>query len=422
MQRYLIPAYRQAGSLLDTNILKLHKSLVTAVVQLIKDIVLGGQYAEKAIETVIGSNPKWGSRDRSFIVETTIVLVRNYRLATYLSGQEWGSSDINHWQLFAAWWLKEGSELPEWTEFDGLDKAFVDARYEAAQKHRAIFFSLPDWLDELGVKELGADAWIKEVEAMHQSPSVVLRVNTTRISPAKLAERFAKQEIETHMLPWAPDALVLAKRKHLTNLPEFKEGLFEIQDAASQLIAPLLQLKPGQMVIDACAGAGGKTLQIADIMRNQGRIAAMEPEAIKLKNTDIRSKRAGFNIIQSVHLSSPEVIKQYTGKADRLLLDVPCSGLGVLKRNADAKWKLTPEHIAEVQQLQQRILTEYWPMLKPGGIMVYATCSILPSEDEKQVEQLLESTSQFELLEQHYYLPSELGFDGFYAAVLQRKK
>ncbi|CAN5390535.1 class I SAM-dependent methyltransferase [soil metagenome] len=401
---------------------RLHKTLVTAVVQLIKDIVPGGQYAEKGIEQVISSNPKWGSRDRSFIVETTIVLVRNYRLATYLSGQEWGSDNINHWHLFGAWWLHDGFELPQWPEFEGLDKDFVDARFEAAQRHRAIFFSLPDWLDELGVKELGADAWLKELAAMHQSPSVVLRVNTFRISPEKLAERLAKQEIETYTLPWAPDALVLAKRKHLMNLPEFKEGLFEIQDAASQLVVPLLQLKPGQMVIDACAGAGGKTLQIADLMRNQGRIAALEPEAIKLKNTDMRSKRAGFNIIQSVHLSSPEVIKQYTAKADRLLLDVPCSGLGVLKRNADAKWKLTLAHVQEVEQLQQRILTDYWPMLKPSGIMVYATCSILPSEDEKQVEHFLEDNTQFELLQQQYYLPSEWGFDGFYAAVLQRKK
>jgi 16S rRNA (cytosine967-C5)-methyltransferase len=400
---------------------RLHKVLVQATTLLVAEIVPGGQYAEKAIEQTLGSNPRWGSRDRSFIVETTMALVRNYRLAAYLSGQVWDGGTVNHWHLFGAWWLHQYSELPEWPEFEGLDKASVSQRFQEAQGNRAILFSLPDWLDELGSAEMGAAAWAKEVEAMHHQAQVVLRVNTFKIKPEKLAERLARQGIETNTLTWAPDALVLDKRKHLLNLPEFKEGLFEIQDAASQLVTPLLQLKAGQMVIDACAGAGGKTLQIADLMRNQGRIAALEPEAIKLRNTDLRSRRAGYNIIQSVHLSSPEVIKQYEGKADRLLLDVPCSGLGVLKRNADAKWKLTAAHIAEVILLQQHILGQYWCMVKTKGIMVYATCSILPSEDEKQVLAFLQSHPQFELLSQQYFLPSEWGFDGFYAAVLQRK-
>lgn len=401
---------------------RLHKVLVQATAQLVADIVPGGQYAEKAIEGALGSHPKWGSRDRSFVVETTSTLVRNYRLAAHLSGQVWNGGQVNHWLLFGAWWLHQGYELPLWPEFEGLDEATVSERFGEAQNQRATLYSLPDWLDQLGLQQLGEEAWTKEIAAMHQVPNVVLRVNTFRISVGKLAERLAKQEIETTTLPWAPDALVLTKRKHLLNLPEFKEGLFEVQDAASQLIAPLLQLKPGQMVVDACAGAGGKTLHIADLMRNQGRIAAMEPEAIKLRNTDARARRAGFNIIQSVHLASPEVVKQYTHKADRLLLDVPCSGLGVLRRNADAKWKLTPEHIETVERLQQQILGSYWAMLKPGGIMVYATCSILPSEDEKQVAAFLQANSNFTLLHQDYFLPSQWGFDGFYAAVLQRKK
>ncbi len=400
---------------------RLHRVLVQAVVNLVAEIVPGGQYAEKAIEQTLGSQPKWGSRDRSFVVETTIALVRNYRLAAFLSGKEWDGGDVNHWHLFGAWWLHQGHELPDWEAFEALEKDKLGERFEAAASQRAILFSLPNWLDELGEKELGAEAWGKEIAAMHQPASVVLRVNTLRISPAKLAERLEKHSIETTTLPWAPDALVLVKRRHLLNLPEFKEGLFEIQDAASQLIVPLMQLQPGQMVVDACAGAGGKTLQIADVMGNKGRIAAMEPEAIKLKNTSLRSRRAGFSIINSVHLSSPAVLDKYAGKADRLLLDVPCSGLGVLKRNADAKWKLTPEHIEEVKQLQQSILGSYHTMLKQGGLMVYATCSVLPSEDAKQVEHFLSANSNFALLEQHYYLPSQYGFDGFYAAVLQKK-
>lgn len=401
---------------------RLHKNLAQAVANLVEEIVPGGQYAEKAIEQTLGSQPKWGSRDRSFVVETTMALVRNYRLAAHLSGQAWDGAQVNHWHLLGAWWLHQGFELPDWEAFEGLEKNKLTERFEVAASQRAILFSLPDWLDELGEKELGTDAWSKEIAAMHQPASVVLRVNTLHISPAKLAERLDQHGIETTTLPWAPDALVLVKRRHLLNLPEFKEGLFEIQDAASQLIVPLMQLQPGQMVIDACAGAGGKALQMADIMGNKGRIAALEPEAIKLKNTDLRSRRAGFNIINSVHLSSPAALDKYAGKADRLLLDVPCSGLGVLKRNADAKWKLTPAHIEEVKQLQQSILGSYHNMLKPGGLMVYATCSILPSEDAQQVKHFLADNDNFELLEQHYFLPSQYGFDGFYAAVLQKKQ
>ncbi len=401
-------------------LVRLHKVLAQAVVHLVADIVPGGQYAEKAIEQALGSNPKWGSRDRSFVVETTNALVRNYRLAAYLSGQQWDGPETNHWHLFGAWWLHQGHELPDWPEFEGLDKEAIPQRFQEAKGQRAILYSLPDWLDELGTQQLGTEAWQREVAAMHQQPSVVLRANTFRISPAKLAERLAKQDIETHTLPWAPDALVLAKRRHLLNLPEFKEGLFEIQDAASQLVVPLLQLRPGHAVIDACAGAGGKTLHMADLMRNQGRITALEPEAIKLRNTELRSRRAGYGIIRPVQLASPDIIDQYAATADRLLLDVPCSGLGVLKRNPDAKWKLTPQHIQDVERQQQDILGRYWKMLKPGGLMVYATCSILPSEDEKPVQAFLQQHPDFQLLEQHYYWPSEYGFDGFYAAVLKR--
>lgn len=401
---------------------RLHRVLVQAVINLAAEIVPGGQYAEKAIEQTLGSQPKWGSRDRSFVVETTMELVRNYRLAAFQSGQQWDSDGVDHWHLFGGWWLHQGYELPEWQEFEGLEQDKVSARWAKAQETRAIKYSLPDWLDALGEQELGAVAWQKELEAMHQTASVVLRVNTVRISPAKLAGRLEKHGIETTTLPWAPDALVLVKRRHLLNLPEFKEGLFEVQDAASQLIVPLMQLQPGQMVIDACAGAGGKTLQIADAMGNKGRVTALEPEAVKLKNTDLRSRRAGFNIINPVQITGPAVIEKLAGKADRLLLDVPCSGLGVLKRNADAKWKLTPEHINEVIELQQTILGSYHTMLKPGGVMVYATCSILPSEDSGQVKKFLTNNGDFEWLEEHYYLPSEYGFDGFYAAVLQKKK
>ena len=174
-------------------------------------------------------------------------------------------------------------------------------------------------------------------------------------------------------------------------------------------------------VIDACAGGGGKTLHLAALMKNKGRIIAMDTEAWKLDELKKRARRAGVGNIEPRVIESSKTIKRLENSADRLLLDVPCSGLGVIKRNPDAKWKLTPEFMERVKELQQHILADYSTMLKTNGLMVYSTCSLLPSENEKQVEKFLESRKdKFELLEQKWLKPSE-GFDGFYMALIQRK-
>ena len=197
--------------------------------------------------------------------------------------------------------------------------------------------------------------------------------------------------------------------------------MFEVQDAASQFIAPFLRVSPGMRVIDACAGAGGKTLHLAAIMKNKGRIIAMDVEAFKLEELQKRAKRAGVNNLEIKHIESSKTIKRLENSADRLLLDVPCSGLGVLKRNPDAKWKLSPEFIENVKELQQHILQDYCSMLKKDGLMVYSTCSVLPSENERQVEKFLERNGdKFELVDQKHIWPTE-GFDGFYMALLRKK-
>jgi 16S rRNA (cytosine967-C5)-methyltransferase len=174
-------------------------------------------------------------------------------------------------------------------------------------------------------------------------------------------------------------------------------------------------------VIDACAGAGGKSLHLAALLKNKGRIVALDTVDWKLEELKKRAKRAGAaDIIETRVIESMKSIKRLYDSADRLLLDVPCSGLGVLKRNPDAKWKLSEEFIKEVRQTQSTILNEYSPMVKPGGLMVYSTCSILPSENEKQVETFLNSNQgKFELIEENHLLPSE-GFDGFYMALIRR--
>ncbi len=212
----------------------------------------------------------------------------------------------------------------------------------------------------------------------------------------------------------------LEKRQNVFGWEEYKKGFFEVQDAGSQLIAEFLDVKPGERVIDACAGAGGKALSLAASMNNSGRLIAMDVEEHKLLELKKRAKRNGISNIET-RLIEGKTVKRQRETADKLLLDVPCSGLGVIKRNPDAKWKLRPEFMAEVQQTQQHILRDYSKMLKVGGKMVYATCSILPSENEKQVEKFLAENKDFVLIKDRHVLPSETGFDGFYMALIQRK-
>ena len=228
-----------------------------------------------------------------------------------------------------------------------------------------------------------------------------------------------KEGIETENLSNNPDALVLSKRKNVFTSQAFKDGMFEVQDASSQLVAPFMDLKEGMRVIDACAGAGGKTLHIAALMNNKGRIIALDTEGWKLEELRKRARRAGASNIETRTIDSSKTIKRLENSADRLLLDVPCSGLGVLRRNPDAKWKLSLEFIEKVKILQQKILNDYSIMLKKGGVLVYSTCSILPSENEMQVEKFLSEKKDFELVEQKSIYPNE-GFDGFFMARIKK--
>ena len=185
------------------------------------------------------------------------------------------------------------------------------------------------------------------------------------------------------------------------------------------MISELLDIQPEQRVIDACAGAGGKTLHMSNIMKNKGRIIALDVEEHKLVELKSRAKRNGLSNIEPKLIES-KTIKRLRDTADRLLLDVPCSGLGVLKRNPDAKWKLKPEFLEEIKQVQATILQDYSKILKSGGKMVYATCSILPSENEKQVEKFLANNPDYFLIKDNKVSPAKSGFDGFYMALIGR--
>jgi len=393
--------------------MKIYRNLVEGVVQSLEKIFKEGRYADKVIEYLFKDQPKWGSRDRRFVAETIYDIVRNYRLLQELSGSE------DPYKLIGVYLILHDTPLPDWEEFKGIDTKTVQQRWNEARNKRAVFQSVPDWLDELGQTELG-NRWGKELAALNEQAPVVLRANALRMSAASLQKKLAEEGTETILLKEFGEALMLKERKNIFTSPSFKSGLFEIQDASSQLVAQFLEPAPGMFVIDACAGAGGKALHIAALMQNKGKLLAMDVEERKLEELKRRAQRGGVSTIEAKVISSDKVIEELEGKADRLLLDVPCSGLGVLKRNPDAKWKLSLQSIEEVKAKQKNILQNYSRMLKPGGLMVYATCSILPSENQKQVEDFLAENKNFSFVKEKTIYPSE-GFDGFYMCLMKRE-
>ena len=189
------------------------------------------------------------------------------------------------------------------------------------------------------------------------------------------------------------------------------------------MVARFLDPQPGMRVIDACAGAGGKSLHMASLMENKGQVIALDIYENKLLELKRRARRNGIHNLETRLIDSTKVIKKLYGQADKVLIDAPCTGLGVLKRNPDTKWKLQPEFLEEIKRTQQEILQSYSKMVKDGGDLVYATCSILPSENQNQIKHFLttEAGKGFTLQTEKTLFPSETGYDGFYMALLKKK-
>lgn len=408
----------------------LHPLLVRTVAQNLQAIFQENRYADKVIEQALRSNPKAGSRDRAFIAETTYEVLRYYRLYVEILGIE-PRSELDFWQLIGVHLAFKNLELPDWQEFKKLQTREFASKIKHWQRGqqapppedlpRSIRESIPEWLDEMGTQEL-PEHWEKTLHWLNRPAQVVLRTNRLRTSPLELQKALQAEKVEAQIRPNS-DALVLSVRKNVFQTSIFKKGWFELQDYSSQLVAPLLAPEPGMRVVDACAGGGGKTLHLAALMQNRGSIIALDTHAWKLDELRNRARRAGASNIETRPIESRKTIKRLYGTADRLLLDVPCSGLGILRRNPDAKWKLQPTQIEQLRATQQEILQAYAPITKPGGRMVYATCSILPSENQQQITRFLDSEAgkEFKLLEEKRILPQDDGFDGFYMALLSRE-
>jgi 16S rRNA (cytosine967-C5)-methyltransferase len=400
--------------------LNLQPLLIRSVAEALFSIFCEQRYADKVIEYTLRNNKKAGSRDRAFIAETTYEIVRYYRLYTELLGRKAGSQ-WDFWQICGIHFIvTQRRPLPAFQEFSRLDYQLILEEFDKLQNKLAVRESIPDWLDNLGREELG-ERWEATLHALNQPARVVLRTNRLKTERKQLQDKLASEQIFCEPAG-ERDALVLRQRKNVFQSEAFRKGLFEVQDYSSQLVAPLLAPEPGMRVVDACAGGGGKTLHLAAMMQNRGLIIALDTLEWKLDALRLRARRAGATNIETRVIENNKVIKRLYASADRLLLDVPCTGLGVLRRNPDTKWKLTPQQVTELEATQQSILQSYSPILKSGGKMVYATCSVLPSENSMQVKKFLDSEAgkDFQLTEEHSILPQDEGYDGFYMALLSR--
>ena len=397
----------------------IHRNLLIGIHDALEETFFQDKkYADKVLERLLKAHKKWGSADRQVVSEIFYDIVRWKKRLEYYMGE--GTKPSNIYNLILAYLLWKKVKYKKFDEFDGIKTGGILSKLDKKTfPTKAIEHSVPDWLAGLFEKELGAK-WEKEMSALNEQAPVILRANSLKISAENLVEILKEEGVNSFVLRGYPDAVQLEEKKNVFLTSAFKEGFFEVQDASSQKIAELLDVKEGMRVVDACAGAGGKTLHIAALMKNKGQIIALDIYEWKLAELKRRAKRAGAFNIETRFIEDNKVIKRLHNTADRLLIDAPCSGLGVLKRNPDSKWKIDEDFINRIKTEQENILQNYSKILKKGGKMVYATCSILPSENGEQVRKFLAENTEFALMKEENIMPSD-GYDGFYMALIERK-
>lgn len=398
-----------------------HPPIYKAIQTILFETFNEQKYASKTIEKSFKQNKKWGARDRKIIAETVYDMVRWKSKITYTlklsEAQTLIEEDIQ--KMMAFWFALKGhkNSLNPLTQQKMIH--FKKKWNQISPSSPEFFHAIPSWIIKQATKELGTEKMNTIFSNMNEAAKIYLRVNELKTDKESLKQRLEEQnEIITHEIKEVPSALVLEKRANVFATPAFKDGWFEVQDGGSQQISNLFDWQPNMRVIDACAGAGGKSLHLASLMKNKGRIIALDVHKWKLQQLELRARRAGVSIIETRLIANSKTIKRLIGQAHALLLDVPCSGLGVLKRNPDTKWRLQQKDLQELYQLQKRILKSYSKMVKKNGQMIYATCSILPSENSEQVTDFLSNNPDWQLTKELKIDPKE--FDGFYAAVLKK--
>nr|WP_238531887.1 RsmB/NOP family class I SAM-dependent RNA methyltransferase [Achromobacter arsenitoxydans] len=395
--------------------------------------------ADASLSHWMRQHPNLGARDRSEVAEAVYDVLRHLR--RYRQYGESGVGPASRRLAILGLNATLGAEALQ----EGMDAAEAEwlkrvSRIDLATLPRAVRGSIPDWLDE----RLGAmDSPETLIEALNRQASLDLRVNPLKAERDEMLAELQQSagRYEPVAMPYSPWGIRMEGRPAVNRWPQFESGSIEVQDEGSQLLALLVAPRRGEMVIDFCAGAGGKTLLLGALMRSTGRLYAFDVSAARLARAKPRFARSGLSNVVPVAIDSENDarVKRLAGKAQRVLVDAPCSGIGTLRRNPDLKWRQHPEALAELAQLQERILNSAARCVAPGGRLVYATCSLLAEENEAQADRFLASHPDFERVDAAEILaarcetlklegpyvqlrPDVHGTDGFFAAVFERKK
>lgn len=418
--------------------MRLPPAIVNHTEEVLREILRFTGPADGTLSRYFRDHPRLGSRERGVIAEGVYGLLRNK--SVYTSFAESGTGSLM--RRMALLGLADAAgvdalgglsdEEAQWlARVMEIDRGMLPAPLRA---------NLPQWLfDKLAARD-GEEAALQIAESLNRPAPLDLRVNSLKATREEIISSLAAAPILCEPTPYAPLGIRILKKPALQNLPIFKNGLIEVQDEGSQILSQVVGAKRGEMVVDFCAGAGGKTLALGAAMRNTGRLYAFDVSEKRLAKMKPRVARSGLSNVHPVQIAheNDAKIKRLAGKIDRVLVDAPCSGLGTLRRNPDVKWRQVPQSLTELNVKQQAILSGAARLVKPGGRLVYATCSILDEENEGIVEQFLSSHEDFRLvpmkevcaeqkiaLDMQDYLklyPHVHETDGFFAAVLERKK
>jgi 16S rRNA (cytosine967-C5)-methyltransferase len=400
--------------------------------------------ADAQLSAFFRNYPNFGPRERSFIAESVYGVLRRLRSLQVLA------APATPRRLLLAWLARHGGrnmrEFETLVDTAMLDKSDLDwlrglkgEKLEAQTE--AVQLDLPDWLHERMAAQFGAHLPTL-MNSLNSAAPLDLRVNPLKADRDEVLARFNQEGIVATATPLSPLGMRLQGKPALQKHPLFLDGSVEVQDEGSQLLGLMLAPKRGEMVCDFCAGAGGKTLLLGALMRGSGRLYAFDTSEKRLGRMKPRLVRSGLQNVQALliaHERDPKV-KRLVGKFDRVLVDAPCSGLGTLRRNPDLKWRQMPESIIELNQKQHDILEAAARLVKAGGRLVYATCSLLVEENENMVDVFLQAHPEFRLLpagevlaaqhiplettpEMGNYLRLDTaihGTDGFFAAVMEK--
>ncbi len=416
------------------------RDLLYTTRDLLRDLLRFDAAADAVLSRLFRAKPQLGKTDRQVLADTVYQVLRHLRLFQTLAADDsiGGAMEL---RLAILGWAGNPASLHAALSPEQLAWRKRLLAQDALALPEAVRWSLPEWL-ATALRAHYGDEYPALAQALLRPAPLDLRVNVQKTRREAVLDAFARLGLPAQPTPYSPWGVRLEGKPALQDLTLFREGWVEVQDEGSQLLALLLAPRRGEMVVDFCAGAGGKTLALGAMMRSFGRLYAFDVADYRLAKLKPRLLRSGLSNVYPVAIAHErdERVKRLAGKVDRVLVDAPCSGLGTLRRNPDMKWRQKPEDLAELTAKQASILQAAATLVKPGGRLVYATCSLLPEENGAIVEAFLaahpafERVSAAEVLRQQgvtdaslvtqgdlQLLPNRHGTDGFYAAVLQRR-